>query len=617
MSVLFQPPRGVIFASGQTVPNAYVYFYVTESTTPKDVYADVNLTTPRANPVQADSTGTLPLIYLNTSASLYRVRITQEDGTQISQDDGIGQILSQGDVGRALYPRTTAELSAGVTPTNYAYEPYDMRRYFSGETTADSSAAFNSAIDMCLAQGIRELVAPGKWTITAPIYIDNWSNDGFTLRIDELHAGTTGTWAATPADWKDATAMINVGTDSNGAGINLSIYIGRMSGNSRKADGIHIGDGSYGCGASYFYVGYASDMNIFGKIDRAIWPCASNVFEGRWIGASNLGFWLKNTTSPAHCEATVVRYGFINHCDYGGVIGYGGSQYLTVHDGLDFNGEYLTELEVGGFSTFANGDEIVGGTSGTEGEIIAMYNYQNANFILVIERTKVVDAASGFDDAETITAGAATTNVVGSRAANQSSSNFYFDIILAAKDQSFHKANIYADYLGGIVGAHLHTCTIFRKNSADAIGTQLMGMGIGHSGSVLSLTDYVGGEGFLDVAPTYFAPKGGSRHLYLGGDGFYRSVFTDRADTALPDGVATTVLTLPAAFGVYLINVAQTTDVALRALGVAFVQSSGTVSYTSIAANSLTISVSGSNIQALHGTGGSKTVRATVVRLAY
>jgi len=45
------------------------------------------------------------------------------------------------------YAQTAAEISAGVTPSNYGYQPGDVRRYGADATgSADSTTAIQSAV---------------------------------------------------------------------------------------------------------------------------------------------------------------------------------------------------------------------------------------------------------------------------------------------------------------------------------------------------------------------------------------------------------------------------------------------------------------------------------------
>lgn len=60
-----------------------------------------------------------------------------------------GVTLSASVIGALLWAQTAAEASAGVTPSNYAYEPGDVRRYGADPLgVADSSAAIQQAINV-------------------------------------------------------------------------------------------------------------------------------------------------------------------------------------------------------------------------------------------------------------------------------------------------------------------------------------------------------------------------------------------------------------------------------------------------------------------------------------
>jgi hypothetical protein len=94
--------------------------------------------------------GTL-VVSTNTPGSLY-YRVTSADPITIGTDaitfEQVSGSLTQATVGAALYPRTAAEIAAGVTPTDYSKEPGDIRRFGADETgVADSSSAIQDAHD--------------------------------------------------------------------------------------------------------------------------------------------------------------------------------------------------------------------------------------------------------------------------------------------------------------------------------------------------------------------------------------------------------------------------------------------------------------------------------------
>jgi hypothetical protein len=78
--------------AGNPYTSAKAYFYETGTTTPKNTYSDVGLTSANANPVIADgTTGAFPDIYL--LAGRYKVVLQQSDGTSIDTWDPIDATL--------------------------------------------------------------------------------------------------------------------------------------------------------------------------------------------------------------------------------------------------------------------------------------------------------------------------------------------------------------------------------------------------------------------------------------------------------------------------------------------------------------------------------------------
>lgn len=70
--------------------------------------------------------------------------------------------LTQDVIGRLLYPQTTAEVSAGVTPTNYAWPECYVYRYGTNTTpgTTDMTTAINHAIQVANARGGGQVIFP-------------------------------------------------------------------------------------------------------------------------------------------------------------------------------------------------------------------------------------------------------------------------------------------------------------------------------------------------------------------------------------------------------------------------------------------------------------------------
>lgn len=140
---LFHLPKPTAISNNLTLlPGAKVGFFITQTSTPTDTYQDFALTTPHTNPVIADAAGRLPPIYLNPDI-LYRVTFTDSDDVEIypAVDPVNDRLLSQAIIGAYLYPRTAAEIAAGVTPTSYAVAELYLSRYSATATTALTEAA--------------------------------------------------------------------------------------------------------------------------------------------------------------------------------------------------------------------------------------------------------------------------------------------------------------------------------------------------------------------------------------------------------------------------------------------------------------------------------------------
>lgn len=154
---LFNLPRATAISNNLTlVSGAKVSFFLTTTSTPTDTYQDSARTTPHTNPVVADAAGRFPAIYLDPEV-VYRITFTDADDVEIypAIDPANDQLLTQALFNAYLalsdpYKRTAAEIAAGVTPVNYAYEPLNVLRYGNNTTpgTTDMATAIQNAINV-------------------------------------------------------------------------------------------------------------------------------------------------------------------------------------------------------------------------------------------------------------------------------------------------------------------------------------------------------------------------------------------------------------------------------------------------------------------------------------
>lgn len=110
-----------------------------------------------------------------------------------------GSGITQASIGAVLYPRTAGEIAAGVTPTNFGYQPYDVRRY-GAETdnllSADDTTAFANAMNSASAAG-GGIVNFYNWhQIVGPLNVPN----GVVLNGTGISVGQVNSGAYTPAN---------------------------------------------------------------------------------------------------------------------------------------------------------------------------------------------------------------------------------------------------------------------------------------------------------------------------------------------------------------------------------------------------------------------------------
>lgn len=106
----FPPVSFAVDTNGVPLAGALLYFYITGTDTLLNTYSDVNLTIPNANPVEADTNGQWPSIFM--SSALYKVRLFDSEGNEVWTRDpvfvsvqAVGEFLSGV---RLLFPQAAA-----------------------------------------------------------------------------------------------------------------------------------------------------------------------------------------------------------------------------------------------------------------------------------------------------------------------------------------------------------------------------------------------------------------------------------------------------------------------------------------------------------------------------
>jgi hypothetical protein len=419
-------------------------------------------------------------------------------GAAAGSDTAAGTLRTEGfraagDGGGALYreipppasPRAWQAQTADGAWWELAETEVDVRQFGAaadGET--DDAQAFRDALAYARAKGLRNIVARGRFAFGSTWDIDDVSNQGISIVIEELVA--LAGWPV-PSSWREAEPLIRLGKNSKGSMINISLQVGSIRGADRKADGVSIGDGGPGIGISQIWIGDAQDCNIAIKISGQTQPAASNRLTGNSIRNNNAGIYLDGR--PRMCEGTRIQFNFIWSNAFGGLIAGIGTQYLDVHSQFDFNGRALTELCVAeNINEFETYEAAHLGTK-ADLEILARYTTGGKNYLLVLDKSHGDNTGDLIRPGSKLSTDRSEINVISRRTANEDKSRFYFDIVLCATGQPFHRAVINCPYLGGIVGHNLNTCSIFQGNSNDPGICWIAGHGFSASATQLLFYD--------------------------------------------------------------------------------------------------------------------------------
>lgn len=180
MAILFSPFLRATDQANAPIPGAFATFYATGTSTLQPVWSEFTLTIAAPNPVQADSNGVWPAIWLDDLLPAYKVVFQYPDvnnpsvpGAIIAGPNGTTDPYNSGfDAAKLmakLFPLinvlSPAEQALGVIPVNYTYPPLTVERYGTNTTPGTTliHAAFQTAINVMRQGGGRI-----RWGRTAP-----------------------------------------------------------------------------------------------------------------------------------------------------------------------------------------------------------------------------------------------------------------------------------------------------------------------------------------------------------------------------------------------------------------------------------------------------------------
>ena len=353
------------------------------------------------------------------------------------------------------------------------------------DSVTDWAPIINLAISQARTDGVQCVQGYGIYMVSSSILVDNFSY-GFKLDLGGLH--TNSDWP-TYTDWKKATPLINVGSQSNGSQVGLSIRLQYAIGND-IATMFQLN--GYGCGGSDFFCGRARNFVIGYQCDNSTSSgSASNRVTGDYWYNGKCGIRVKRGNSTYIAEGHKVCVGFITNMIYGAIQLFDGAQYAQIYGtDVDFNGKYLAELAVSSLpSSDIRGTNIT--WNGTNYEVLDYYaTTKSTNFILVMDSRETTGGNSTIKVATsgTITDVNSTTYTITS-VRTPTSSQFYFDFIHGFQGAAFGRCDINFGYMAGKVGGLQRTSAIFWHNSFDENSNELNGLWVRNQSSSLSLYD--------------------------------------------------------------------------------------------------------------------------------
>ena len=184
----------------------------------------------------------------------------------------------------ASYARTAAEIAAGVTPTNYAYAPGDIRRYGASTAASDNSSAINAALSVWSTSGVFGVVyvPPGTWSVGVGLSVNasyvKMMSDGGVLDFSALTTGSAITLTGTINPPYDQTRSVLSGLKISGNGASGGVTgIHLYSSSTSGAGPSHLGIAH--CSVANFGTGLLYDANsyIVGCYGVDVYACANGV----------------------------------------------------------------------------------------------------------------------------------------------------------------------------------------------------------------------------------------------------------------------------------------------------------------------------------------------------
>jgi hypothetical protein len=271
------PRQLVVDINGSPRVGARMFLYDAGTNTLRVAYTSKSYTIQHTQPILATEGGLFPVVEVNPAGGNYKIVIQDVDGVQIYTEDNLVPVvdeLTQAAVGGALYPRTQAEISAGVIPTSNAYtsEPIlDGRRYgFVGDGVTLNDTAMARVIAVITALGGGTLMLPkGTYLFSA----------GFSLPESMVIVGVGRLTTVLKANGNFTLCTLG------SASARVQLRTLTLQGTSKTGTGVQIGDTNHS-GQHHLSDVRITGFNVAVRFSAALWTSFYDcLIDGNKIGA--------------------------------------------------------------------------------------------------------------------------------------------------------------------------------------------------------------------------------------------------------------------------------------------------------------------------------------------
>ena len=179
-------------ADGVPIPNARMFFYLNKTTTLATVYTDFSLSTPLANPIEANSSGQWPVVWAD-DANLFSVSVDADygpPGVPFTFDDlGPSTSTNAGATNKADKDGSNIDVSEAVSFRQNLKQDFLTPEDFGalGNGTDDDTEAFRAMLVAASTGKNIQGVAGKSYVITDTILISkrlNWDGNGASIRYE-------------------------------------------------------------------------------------------------------------------------------------------------------------------------------------------------------------------------------------------------------------------------------------------------------------------------------------------------------------------------------------------------------------------------------------------------